>query len=240
MIDELSEHIFAQINVYGPWLVFFLLYLSGVGIPLGEDMIIIPAGMLIGQGKFGWWPMVPLTYLGVILADISWYGICRAFGMKLLRKRWMKRLVHPRRLLEMKYKFDHYGLWVVVISRFIPASRTTMITVVGAFRLKFWKFLLAEAVCVAITVPFQLGLGYLIGRGMGETKNFVDLLIKIAVVVLVVVVAVFLFGLWLRARKSRHRPPRAPIAWLKQASTYDPSCVHTVGARSTEQESRNL
>ncbi|MDG2053268.1 MAG: DedA family protein [Phycisphaerales bacterium] len=234
MFDDLSLTISNNIGEYGPWLVFFLLYLSGVGIPLGEDIIIIPAGMLIGQGQFGWFPMVPLTYLGVVLADVTWFGICRTFGMKLLRRRLIKRLVHPRRMLEMKYKFDHYGVWVVVVSRFIPASRTTMITVVGAFRMKFWKFLVAEAVCVAVTLPFQLGLGYLIGAGMPDTKNFVDLLIKIAVVVLVVLVAVFLFGLWMRSRKSDNRAPRAPIAWLKRGSTYDPSCVAELATRRSQ------
>ena len=237
-MDELSNTISDQIGVYGPWLVFFLLYLSGIGIPLGEDMIIIPAGMLIGQGKFDWWPMAPLAYIGVILADVTWYWICRAFGMKLLRRRWIKRLIHPRRLLEMKYKFDRYGVWVVVISRFIPASRTTMITVVGAFRLSFWKFLIAEVICVGVTVPFQLGLGYLIGYGMPDTKNFIDLLIKIAVVVLVVTVVIFLLGLWLRARKSSRRAPRAPISWLKKGVTYDQKCVSAASDGSAVSRSR--
>ena len=74
-------------------------------------------------------------------------------------------------------------------------------------------------------------LGYLIGAGMPDAKNFVDLLIKIAVVILVVLVAMFLFGLWMRARKSANRAPRAPIAWLKRGSTYNPSCVAELATR---------
>ena len=34
---------------YGPWVVFVLLLASGVGIPIGEEVVNIPAGFLIAK-----------------------------------------------------------------------------------------------------------------------------------------------------------------------------------------------
>ena len=49
----------------------------------------------------------------------------------------------------MKYQFDVRGAWVVVLARFIPASRTTTITVAGMMHMNYWKFIAATASRIA-------------------------------------------------------------------------------------------
>ena len=46
------EHfIFENLSTYGPIAVFLLLMLSGCGIALGEEMVTLPAGMLIARAR---------------------------------------------------------------------------------------------------------------------------------------------------------------------------------------------
>lgn len=199
---------------YGPWIVYGLLLLSGVGIPLGEDIIIIPAGMLVQQGALPLWPTLLAAYAGVVSGDMLWFLVCYKLGVRLVRKKWFKRIVHPKRMLQVKYQFDVRGVWVIVLARFIPASRTTMITVAGMMHMKFWKFAVATLICCLITAPMQLFAGWWIADSL-QAKSMVELVIRLLGLVVVVVAFVLAYRLWSSHRKSGKATPRARASWLR-------------------------
>jgi len=210
------EHfIFENLSTYGPIAVFLLLMLSGFGIALCEEMVTLPAGMLIGTGGMDFWITAACAYVGIVSADFLWFALCRYYGTPLLHKRWFKRLVHPRRLLEGKHQLERRGAWLIVMARFIPSSRTSAITVAGTLHMPFWKFALATTSCVLITVPLQLGLGYLVGKGLG-TESMADLLLKmLGLIVLVIAVSIGI-AWWTGYRATRRRLPRAKASWLRR------------------------
>jgi membrane protein DedA with SNARE-associated domain len=200
--------------IWGPWIVYGLLLLSGVGIPLGEDIIILPAGMLIQQLALPIWPTLIAAYCGVVCGDLLWFTVCSKLGARLAHKKWFKRIVHPKRMLQVKYQFDVRGAWVIVLSRFIPASRTTTITVAGMMHMNFWKFALTTAACCLLTVPMQLFTGWWIADSL-QAKSKVELVIRLLGLVMVVVAVVWTYRLWASYRKSGKRVPRARASWLR-------------------------
>ena len=201
--------------VYGPFIQFLLLMCSGVGIAIGEDVVNIPAGILVAEGDMVLWSALLAGYLGVVCSDCLWVLIVSRFGVHLCRIKWFKRLLHPRRLLRAKYQVDRRGAWFIVLARFIPASRTSAITVAAMLHLPFWKFLLATATCVLITTPMQIGFGYLIGLGLTSRDTFgaIQWLIGLSLVAAVLVVV---FWAWRRSRRSGATLPRAKARWLRQ------------------------
>lgn len=211
----MEDFILRELEVYGPFAVFLLLMVSGIGIPLGEDLIIIPAGVLMGHGELAWPSTLACAYAGVVAADFLWFGICHRYGTPLLHKRWLKRFLHPRRLLEAKHQIEKRGAWVIVIARFIPGSRTPAITMAGMLHMPMWKFALAECPAALVTVPAQLGLGMLIARGMDgqDTARLVQTLIGTVMLILLVMVVLAVFRQY-RARRARF--PRAKAAWLRR------------------------
>ena len=102
----MEEFILNNFDRYGPLAVFLLLMLTGIGVPLGEDLVVIPAGVFVQKGDMGFWPTVVAAYAGVFLSDCLWYGVCYRYGTRLLHRRFFKRAVHPRRLLEAKHLLD--------------------------------------------------------------------------------------------------------------------------------------
>jgi membrane protein DedA with SNARE-associated domain len=214
--DSVEQFIETNLAAYGPYAVFFLLMLSGIGIALGEEMVTIPAGVLIAAGRLEFVEILIAAWSGIMMADLMWFFICRRYGTQLLHMRWFKRMLHPRRMLETKHQFDEKGVWLIVMARFIPSSRTTAITVTGMFHMPVWKFALANCGCVVFTVPLQLGLGYLVGIGMDEERGILDLILRIVGVVVLVALVSFLIGWWMRNRRSGKQLPRARASWLRR------------------------
>ena len=202
---------------YGPMLLFLLLLASGVGVALGEDVFIIPAGYLMAKGLMPFWETVLAAYLGVIMADTMWLLVCRLLSKRILNIRWFRRFMHPRRILEIKHQFDQYGVWVVVISRFIPASRTTVITAAGIAKMNVGKFILAETLSAIPTAICQLGIGYLAAEaiGTGPEARHIREALGIAMGVLLVVGVIWW---WRRSSNARTARPRAKMAWLLEAT----------------------
>jgi membrane protein DedA with SNARE-associated domain len=204
-----------MLQEWGPILVWVLLMGSGVGIPLGEDFVLIPTGLFLANNDVPAMPYLIAGYLGVVCSDLLWFVICTKYGVKMLRIKWFKRIFHPKRLLQAKYQIDRRGVWMIFASRFIPASRTSMITVAGMLRMSFWRFAAVTASCVVVTVPLQVGFGYLIGRGLADRSTSTIVTWVLATIVLGAIMVVFGRS-WLKHRRSGKRTPRARTRWLRQ------------------------
>ncbi|MBT8486789.1 MAG: DedA family protein [Phycisphaerales bacterium] len=216
----MEEFVLSNLDTYGPIAVFVLLMLSGIGIALGEEMVTIPAGVLVATGQMSFLVTAISAYVAIVAADLLWFTLCRHYGSPLLHRRWIKRFIHPRRLLEAKHQCEERGVWLIVMARFIPSSRFTAISVAGLMHMSFWRFAAATAACVAITAPMQIGLGVLIGRGLG-TESLADLFLKILGLIILIVAVTVVMAWMSRHRASRRRAPRAKAAWLRG---FRPNC----------------
>ena len=206
-----SEAVNALINAYGPLAVLVLLVMP----LMGEDIIIIPAGFLIGQGHLPFWPTFVCAYIGAFISDAMWYFLCYYYGTPLLHKKWFKRMAHPRRMLQAKHQIEKRGAWLIVTARFVPGSRTTAMIVSGLMHMPFWKFAIAEGLCLLATVPMQLGAGYLISHGIG-TMGTAGKVFTVLGVVVVIIVGGFIVTWILQHRRSNERAPRSRASWLRR------------------------
>lgn len=229
---SMEELLVNNIDTYGPWAVFLLLMLSGIGLPLGEEIIVIPAGAMVYQETLGFWPVLAATYLGVVGSDLLWFGMCSRYGTRLLHKRGFKRLVHPRRLLEAKHQMEKRGAWMIVMARFVPGSRTTMITVAGILHMPFWKFAVATTACVVFTAPVQIWVGYL-GAYIVGVRNTADMVQTIASFVVIMLALTLGSAIYRRHRRSHQRAPRAKARWLRRFRIRRPRGKRGVNGGST-------
>jgi len=205
-LDDLS----GPISQFGPITVLLLLML-----PLGEELILIPAGMLVGHGSLPMFWTWMCAFIGVVFSDGVWFFISRHYGAPLLHKRWFKRIAHPRRLLQAKHQIEKRGAWVVVTARFVPGSRTTALVMAGLLHMPVWKYLLVNMSAAPISVTLQLGLGYLIAQGVG-TKDKANMLLWVVAVGVLIVVGGAAYR-WISSHLRRGGdPPRARAVWLRR------------------------
>jgi membrane protein DedA with SNARE-associated domain len=205
------------IEKYGAIAIFVAFIVSGIGLHLSEDFILIPAGWMAAQDWALFGEFAAAAYLGIVLGDAGWFWMCRTFGTRVMHTRWFKRVFHPRRLLEIKWQIDERGAWVLLAARFIPGTRTPVITMCGLLHMAWWKLLLVEGVCVLITAPLQMMIGWLAfhaAEKAGVTDTFHQVMVAVAVT-LAVVIGLWIVHKWLDARKARQRPRRASVRWLR-------------------------
>lgn len=214
VVDPGTSALGGFIAEYGPWAMIALLLASGFGIPIGEEVVNIPAGIFVGQGRLSPVAAYLAAYIGVLGGDFIWFSICRFLGKSLLHRKWFKRLAHPRRLLQVKHKFDRRGAWVLIVARFIPGTRTPALTVAGIMHMRWRTFILIELILCAFTTTLQVTVGVLIGKQIAgeslQTTVFTALGAVASILVLTALVT------WLVNSRSKGGPvPRERVEWLR-------------------------
>lgn len=203
---------------WGPIGIFLAFVVSGVGLHITEDFILLPAGYFAYEAHdgVGWFVRAGIAgYLGIVVGDMLWVWLCGKYGSRLLHTKWFLRMIHPRRLLEVKHQMDERGAWAVVVARFIPGTRTPVLTMAGMLHMPWWKFFAAELPTTAITVPVQMLVGVGIaklGEGVENTAHKVIIIVGASLAVLLLSVALHK---WLSHRAKRVRAPRTRASWLR-------------------------
>ena len=202
-----------QLGPWGPAAVAGVILLAGIGLPVSEEVLVIPTGFLVAKGLFPLWWAVLLIWGAVVLADLIWLLLVRRWSHQLLKRRFFRRMAHPRRLLEMKHLLDRWGAAVIVAGRLMPGMRTPTVTAAGLAHMPLGQFLVGECIGAAKSVGWQLGAGWLLAQGVTTHHRPVESALLIAAGIAVVVVAV-----WWHRRNRGKRRPRARMQWLRGAA----------------------
>jgi membrane protein DedA with SNARE-associated domain len=162
-----------------------------------------------------WTETLIAAYFGLVIGDTLWIWVCRNYGTRLVHSKRFKRMMHPRRLLEAKHAMEERGAIVLILARFIPGTRTPVLTMTGILHMAWWKFLAVELSTVAITAPAQVAIGYFGKVAYERAKGLGDTL-TLSMAGIAIAVACFVGYRWWRQAKARKGPrPRAPVAWLR-------------------------
>jgi len=209
---DIDPRVLKAVETWGPLAVLFLLVMP----LMGEDIIIIPAGFLIGQGHLPWWSTFFCAWIGAMISDGAWYFICYRYGTPLLHKKWFKRLAHPRRLLQAKHQIEQRGAWLIVTARFVPGSRTSTMIVAGLMHMPPWKYLTVNGGLLLATVAMQLGLGWLIAHHVVGSTSTAGKIMAIVGLIMVLLAGALILNWWAGHRTSKERAPRSKVTWLKR------------------------
>ena len=203
LLDSLIN-IFAQ-NGYAA--VFIALMICGAGLPLPEDITLVAGGVIAGLGYANVHAMCALALFGVLLGDGAIFLLGHHYGARMLKWRFIARVLTPARYAKVQDQFDRYGNRVLFFARFVPGMRTTVYVIAGTtHRVSALRFLLIDTLAALISVPVWVYLGYFgannhdwlvkwMRRGQGSLWALCGIL-------------VLLLGiLWWRHRRCEHKAP---------------------------------
>jgi membrane protein DedA with SNARE-associated domain len=192
MIDSLLSH--------GSYLgIIAVLVLTGMGLPVPEEVPIIAAGILSSTGDLEMWRAFASCLVGALLGDCMLYAIGYHFGHSLAKKHpRFAQLLHADREAQLEEMINRHGLKVFFLARFMVGVRAPVYLAAGVLRMKFRNFLLVDAICATSVV----GLFFFLSHRFGEP---ILKLIRHSEVLLTVIVALATIGVVLYFWRRRRR-----------------------------------
>lgn len=133
----------------------FLLFISGCGFPLPEDVTIALAGYIAHRDTSGTL-LVPLglwTIFWVMAGDSTMFFLGRFWGAKALELPVIRQLLHPERQGQVKDGFKRYGPFILFLARFMPGLRSPIFFTAGTMHVPYTSLLWYDGGAAMLSVP---------------------------------------------------------------------------------------
>lgn len=178
--------------------IVLFLALTGIGLPIPEEVAIVAAGVASKAGVLVWWKALAACLVGALLGDSIMYGIGRFFGARVLRAHpWWSGFLTPEREKTIEDLINRHGIKAFFVARFLVGLRSPFYLTAGILRVKYRWFLFADFVCATIVIGGFFGLAYLFGERISGLIEMAErgftLIVVIAVVMALAVIAFFSF-----------------------------------------------
>jgi membrane protein DedA with SNARE-associated domain len=144
---------------------------AGLGLPISEDLTLLLGGGLAARGVTEFWPTLACGYFGVLLGDALIHHWGLRMGPAAYRHRMVQRHLSLERQEKLRMHYARHGFLTVIVGRHTPMLRAPIFFLAGASRLPLWKFLLADALSAAVTVPIVMWLGFQFGEHLDDIRR---------------------------------------------------------------------
>ena len=181
---------------------------AGLGVPISEDLTLLLGGGLAARGVTNFWPTLGCGYFGVLLGDVLIHHWGLRLGPAAYRHRMVVKHLSVERQERLRMHYARHGFLTVVVGRHTPMLRAPIFFLAGASRVPLWKFLLADALSAAVTVPIVVYLGLKGGEHLDDIRAVLHRVQwGLAAAVALVIALVWLLR---RRAKARTRGPTTP------------------------------
>jgi membrane protein DedA with SNARE-associated domain len=159
----------------GAPLVFATCAVSGLLLPVPEDVPVLVAGIAASAGEIGAPEAVGAALAGVLVRDVALYAVGRASGEALLRRSWVVRLIGQERLDAARALFSARGSRAIFVGRFFIGFRAPVFVTAGALGVPARDFLLWDSLGLVLMVPAMFAVGFVFGQpALGGLEWIVD------------------------------------------------------------------
>jgi membrane protein DedA with SNARE-associated domain len=182
------------IDTYGYWAVFLFVGAESLGIPLPGETALIVAGAYAGHThRLSPWLIFAVATAGAILGDTLGFWIGSVGGYRLARTLGPRMRFDERKLKIAMYLYDAHGAKVVFFGRFVSILRTYAAFLAGMGRMRWRRFLMANASGGILWAGLFTAAAYLGGNTLTHLSTTIDVAL-VGVAVLAVVATLFLVG----------------------------------------------
>lgn len=151
--------------------VLVVLFLSGVGLPLPEDIPLTITGFTTFKqcgDRFSLPPFAlafALVTTAILSGDLVAYWMGKTFGFGIRNRfKFLRRALTDARIAKVQRWFDRYGSFTVFLGRQVAGVRFVTFFTAGTMRVPLWKFVLFDFLGCLVSVPVWMTLGALASR----------------------------------------------------------------------------
>jgi len=213
-VEELTRTLLDNAPYLG---LFIILMLTGLGLPLPEDIPLLFAGALCGIGHANIYIMLPVAIFSVVGSDCLCLYLGSRYGHHIPNLPVFKQFLTQKKLAQAEAMFAKHGGKSLFISRFMPGLRAALFFSAGLFKVPMWKLLVFDGGAALLSVPLWVLLAYFFAENWTVVKKMARRMQYI--ITTVVILAVTGFVAWqIIKRKKKKKEPKA----LPEGSTVEP------------------
>lgn len=206
---EIDQRLDAIISAYGSltYLVLFGIVFAETGLVvmpfLPGDSLLFAAGALAARpdNPLNVWALAVVFITAAALGDTTNYWAGRSLGPLALRSE-KSRFLNRKHLVRAHAFFERWGIYALILARFLPIIRTFMPFTAGIGRMPYWRFLGFSAIGSLAWVGIFLFGGNLFGNIPVVQENF-GIVVLAIIAVTAAPAAVGAARAFLTARASR-------------------------------------
>ena len=175
--------LFSQYVDYFPLLAFLAILLSGMSLPVSEDLIIITAALLSIEKPSNLLINLLAVYFGAMATDYFAYFVGSRVRSGTMKTNFFSRVIPEKALNKMRHYLDKYGIFTFIVGRFIPFGfRNIMFFTAGFSKLRFKVFVLYEIIAVTTSVNTLFFLTYRFGDAVKKPAKIAGLILFLFVI----------------------------------------------------------
>jgi len=153
-------------------IVFVNVLLQQLGLPVPAVPTLLVAGSLAGSSGQAV-QMLAAAILASVIADWIWYLAGRAFGYRVLSGLCRLSINPGSCVSETEARFVRWGVWSLVIAKFVPGFSTVAPPIAGSLRMSLSSFIAAAGLGAAIWAGAAILAGWLL---RAEVQTAVELI----------------------------------------------------------------
>src|SRR5262245_51789632 len=142
--------------------LFAALLATGVGVPVSEDLVLLAAGALSHRNSASLGLTLAVALAGIFSRDLFLFLGARRLGPAAFERRPFALLLPPGRRERLRNLFARRGGGIVFLARHAPGLRAPVFAMAGILGMPLPRFLVWDALGLAITGPLVFALGYLL------------------------------------------------------------------------------
>lgn len=151
----------SEIAARGLWVVFGLLFASGLGLPVPSAPVLLAAGVLAGSGRFSIAGVIGGAFVAHLATDFAWYVLGRWRGQRILSLLCRISLEPDTCVQRTGDLFARRQSTALVISKFVPGLRIVAAPLAGMLRMPVAGFATWDGLGTLLWVGTLAAIGYL-------------------------------------------------------------------------------
>ncbi len=164
MLADFAQWLLATVFDWGYLGIFLLMAVESSFVPFPSEIILIPAGVLIADGKMNLYAVFGVSILGSLFGALINYYLAMFVGRRFLDRYGKYFFVSQNSLEKMDNFFENHGHISTFTGRLIPGIRQLISIPAGLSKMNLKIFLIYTGAGAGIWSVILIALGYFIGK----------------------------------------------------------------------------
>jgi membrane protein DedA with SNARE-associated domain/rhodanese-related sulfurtransferase len=189
------------IRQFGLAFVFANVLVEQIGFPVPAYPTLIVAGASLAVSPASTTAVLIAGVIAALIADTFWYVTGRRYGMRVLRTLCRVSLSPDSCVTQTESIFARFGPASMIFAKFIPGFASVATAMAGAVRLRYWKFILFDAIGALLWVGLAVLLGHIFRDAIVDILETLTSLGKYGLGLVLFALVAYVLSRWGRRRQ---------------------------------------